>query len=144
MSPHAGDRRDCPRATESCVAIENLDLSIPTGRRVAIFGRNGAGKSTLVNTILRTVDTYGGELRWNGQSLKRMRTEKVVRLGVGLVPQSRGLFYHQTVEENLRLGAYHAGVSRQVVYERIDQNVHTVSGTGGAASAAVIEFLLRR
>jgi branched-chain amino acid transport system ATP-binding protein len=101
--------------------IENLDLSIPTGRRVAIFGRNGAGKSTLVNTILRTVDTYGGDMRWNGHSLRRMRTEKVVRLGVGLVPQSRGLFYHQTVEENLRLGAYHAGVSRQVVYERIDQ-----------------------
>ncbi len=104
--------------------INQLDLNVAEGKRVAVFGRNGAGKTTLMNTILRVVNTFGGDVRWRGRSLNGLRTEAVVRLGIGLVPQSRGIFHSQTVEENLLLGAFGAGLTRRALRERVDEMFH--------------------
>jgi branched-chain amino acid transport system ATP-binding protein len=83
--------------------LHGVDLVADAGQTVGLFGRNGAGKTTLVQTIMGVLRASGGDITWDGQSIRRMRTESIVKSGISLVPQSRGLFMGLTVSENLAL-----------------------------------------
>ncbi|RLI13470.1 ABC transporter ATP-binding protein [Candidatus Bathyarchaeota archaeon] len=71
-----------------------------------IIGPNGAGKTTLMRTIMGLVDVYSGTIKFNGQDLVGMSTNKIVKLGVSYIPQRNNLFENLTVKENLMLGGY--------------------------------------
>jgi branched-chain amino acid transport system ATP-binding protein len=98
--------------------LREVDLEVDTGGNVAILGRNGAGKSTLMKAIANQVAIFSGEIVWEGLRLDRMRTERIVRAGVVLVPQSRGLFDEMTVTENLRVAFWGLKLPKQ---ERADR-----------------------
>ena len=71
-----------------------------------IIGPNGSGKTTLMRTIMGLLDVYSGIIKFNGQDLVGMPTNKIVKLGVSYIPQRDNLFENLTVKENLMLGGY--------------------------------------
>ena len=85
-------------------AVRNVDLQVRRGEIVGLIGPNGAGKSTTLHAIVGAVPASGGEIILNGASILGRPPERIVRMGVGLVPEGRRVFAELTVEENLRLG----------------------------------------
>jgi branched-chain amino acid transport system ATP-binding protein len=81
-----------------------LDLDVEEGGITALLGANGAGKTTTLRALSGMVRTRG-DIRFAGRSLAGQATESIVRCGIAHVPQGRGTFSRQTVEENLEIGA---------------------------------------
>ena len=90
-------------------AIRGISLSVRDGEAVAVVGPNGAGKTTLLSAIMGRIRATAGSISFQGKALTRLPPEKIVRLGIGLVPEGRHIFTTLTVEENLKLGAMAAG-----------------------------------
>ncbi len=85
-------------------ALFGIDFFLEEGSVTAILGANGAGKTTTLRALCQTTRTTGS-IKLDGQELVGKSTERIVRLGVGHVPDGRGTFTGLTTEENLRLGA---------------------------------------
>jgi branched-chain amino acid transport system ATP-binding protein len=85
-------------------ALFGLDLAVEEGGITTLLGANGAGKTTTLRSLCGMVRTRG-EIRFDGWSVAGQATESVVRRGIAHVPQGRGTFSRQTVEENLEIGA---------------------------------------
>ncbi|NLD69492.1 MAG: ATP-binding cassette domain-containing protein [Limnobacter sp.] len=79
-------------------------LDVRRGEIVALLGRNGAGKSTLLKTLVGLVTPASGAIRFDGADIAGLPAPEIARLGIGYVPQGRGLFAGMTVRENLDLG----------------------------------------
>jgi branched-chain amino acid transport system ATP-binding protein len=71
---------------------------------VALLGRNGAGKSTLLKTLIGVAPPASGSIQLNGRDIAGLPSAEIARLGIGYVPQGRGLFAGMTVAQNLELG----------------------------------------
>jgi branched-chain amino acid transport system ATP-binding protein len=91
-------------------ALRNVSLVAETGKITAVLGANGAGKTTLLRTISGLKEPKTGTIHLDDQPLVHKRTEDIARLGIGHVPEGRGVIGEFTVEENLRLGAMMAKV----------------------------------
>ena len=87
-------------------AVKGIDLNIDAGELVCLIGANGAGKSTTLKSICGLIALAGGDVRFEGRSLRRMPVHAIARAGISLVPEGRGIFGRMTVLENLQLGAY--------------------------------------
>jgi branched-chain amino acid transport system ATP-binding protein len=94
-------------------ALRDVSMSTETGKITAVLGANGAGKTTLLRTISGLKEPTAGSIQLDGRSLIRERPENIARMGVGHVPEGRGVIGEFTVEENLRLGAMMAKVPLQ-------------------------------
>jgi branched-chain amino acid transport system ATP-binding protein len=81
-----------------------LGLEVDDGGITTLLGANGAGKTTTLRS-LSGMCRISGEIRFEGKSISGRATEDIVRLGIAHVPQGRGTFSRQTVEENLQIGA---------------------------------------
>jgi ABC-type branched-subunit amino acid transport system ATPase component/ABC-type branched-subunit amino acid transport system permease subunit len=79
-------------------------LDVREGEIVALLGRNGAGKSTLLKTLAGLVEPAAGRIEFDGRQIAGLPAPDIARLGIGYVPQGRGLFAGMTVAENLALG----------------------------------------
>ncbi len=86
-------------------ALRDVTFQAETGKITAVLGANGAGKTTLLRTISGLVSPQSGTINFDTTPLIRQRPENIARLGVGHVPEGRGVIGEFTVEENLRLGA---------------------------------------
>lgn len=86
-------------------ALEGVSLTVDAGEMVAVVGPNGAGKSSLLSAIVGRTNAAAGSVRFAGQELIGMPMERIVRLGLGLVPEGRHIFETLSVAENLKLGA---------------------------------------
>ena len=84
--------------------LHGIDLTVDPGEIVGVLGHNGMGKSTLLKTIMGIVPANGGAIAYGGLDLTRERVSRRARLGVGYVPQGRGIFPNLTVRDNLRMG----------------------------------------
>jgi ABC-type branched-subunit amino acid transport system ATPase component len=84
--------------------LNDATLDVRSGEIVALLGRNGAGKSTLLKTLAGLVPAASGSIHFGGVDITRMPAPDIARLGIGYVPQGRGLFAGMTVAENLALG----------------------------------------
>jgi branched-chain amino acid transport system ATP-binding protein len=117
-----------------------LDLAVEEGGITALLGANGAGKTTALRALCGMVRTRG-DIRFAGASIAGLPTETIVRRGIAHVPEGRGTFTRQTVEENLQIGAItrhdRAGIAADIerVYgyfprlkERRGQQAGTLSG----------------
>jgi branched-chain amino acid transport system ATP-binding protein len=87
-------------------ALWNISLNLNEGEIVALIGSNGAGKSTLLETIAGLLIPATGRVLFNGVRLDKEPSQRVVQLGVSLVPEDRGIFPYMSVLENLELGAF--------------------------------------
>ena len=88
------------------VAIRGVSFDVPRGGVVTILGANGAGKSTVLKTIFGLMDPRKGSITFEGRQIQGMDPDKVMRLGMSLVPEGREVFPFLSVRENLDMGAY--------------------------------------
>ena len=88
-------------------AIKKVDLEVKQGEIVALIGSNGAGKSTLINTIIGLQKLKTGKIHFEESLITNLKTEKIIKKGISVVPEGRGMLVHMSVLENLQLGAYH-------------------------------------
>jgi branched-chain amino acid transport system ATP-binding protein len=98
------DVRDLSAFYGDIQVLFGLDLAVEDGGVTALLGANGAGKTTTLRALCGMVRTRG-DIRFAGRSLGGLATESIVRCGIAHVPQGRGTFSRQTVEENLEIGA---------------------------------------
>ncbi|MGC1579718.1 MAG: ABC transporter ATP-binding protein [Beijerinckiaceae bacterium] len=84
--------------------LHGLDFRLEDKGVTTLLGGNGAGKTTTLRALCGMIER-SGEITFAGQSIARLSTEDIVRLGVAHVPDGRGTFVRLTVEENLELGA---------------------------------------
>jgi branched-chain amino acid transport system ATP-binding protein len=100
--------------------LHGVSLSVNKGEIYSILGANGAGKSTLLNTLAGTVKATSGAINFNGVDLAKIKPHKIAENGLVLVPEGRKLFPDCSVEDNLKLGAYHVA-ARKVAKETIEE-----------------------
>ncbi len=86
--------------------LHGVSIQIDKNEIVTVIGPNGAGKSTLMKTIIGLTKFRGGEILFGGESIVGMRPDKIVRKGMGYVPQERNIFPTLTVLENLEIGVF--------------------------------------
>ncbi|CAM3614632.1 ABC transporter ATP-binding protein [Bordetella sputigena] len=96
-----------------------ISLSIGEAETVALIGSNGAGKSSTLKAITGLVSGYGGDILWQGKSIKGLAASEVVKLGIGFSPEGRRVFPSLSVQENLKMGAFGRGGDR--LAERMEQ-----------------------
>ena len=103
-------------------ALRNVSLHVSQGEMVALLGANGAGKSTLMKAISGLHPLAKGRLLFNGQDIAGLAAERILRLGVGQVPEGRQIFAPLSVLDNLILGAYvrFRGDGKKEVFKDLD------------------------
>ena len=87
-------------------AVKGIDFTVNAGEMVTLIGANGAGKTTTLKALTGLVRPAGGRVHYNGDDVTAMPSHRLVRLGIALVPEGRGVFARLTVAENLAIGAY--------------------------------------
>jgi branched-chain amino acid transport system ATP-binding protein len=124
------------------IVLRKVSLTVRPGELLILAGPNGAGKTTLLSSIIGTVRPSAGSIRLDGEELLGRPVWSRTQLGIGLVPEGRGLFPALTVWENMRVAAKaarlrgddaEAGIARAVdafpiIGERLGQLVRSLSG----------------
>lgn len=122
-------------------ALDNVILEVMAGEILSVIGANGAGKSTLLKTITGIIKPVSGTISFDGKTINGIRPDKIVRLGITMVPEGRRIFPDLTVKENLELGCYSISDSSLKeelfdlilktfprIRERLKQHAGTLSG----------------
>jgi len=87
-------------------AVKGIDLVVGKGELVCLIGANGAGKTTTLKGVTGLQPVSGGTVRYDGEDVTGARAFELVRKGLAMVPEGRGVFGALTIEENLAMGAY--------------------------------------
>ena len=87
-------------------AVKGVDLTVRRGELVCLIGANGAGKTTMLKSLCGMLAPSCGEIFYEGKSIAGKPSYELVRQGISLVPEGRGIFGRLTVEENIKIGAY--------------------------------------
>ena len=140
----------------SIQALKGVSFEVPDRSIVTLLGANGAGKTTTVRTIAGLTTATSGSITFDGKRIERLKPDRMVSLGIALVPQGRLLFSELTVEENLELGAYSrndkAGIQQDIekayaqfpiLKEKRGHDAGTLSG-GQQQMLAVARSLMSR
>lgn len=106
QSAHLLDIRKLDVAYGGIRALRGMDLTVGHGELVSLIGANGAGKSTTLRAICGLVPVAGGDIFYDGKSIAGTPSYQLVRQGLVMVPEGRGIFGQLTIEENLSMGGY--------------------------------------
>ena len=87
-------------------AVKGVDFEVREGELVSLIGSNGAGKTTTMKAITGTLPINGGDIEYMGKSIKGQGPWDLVKQGLAMVPEGRGVFTRMTIIENLQMGAY--------------------------------------
>ncbi|MBK8320715.1 MAG: ABC transporter ATP-binding protein [Betaproteobacteria bacterium] len=87
-------------------AVRSITFHVNQGEMVALIGANGAGKTSTLKAISRVIDAVGGDVHFCGKKIDRIAPHDIIRQGIALVPEGRGVFPRLTVAENLAMGAF--------------------------------------
>jgi branched-chain amino acid transport system ATP-binding protein len=122
-------------------AVRSITFHVNEGETVALIGANGAGKTTTLKAISRMVNAVGGDVHFCGEKIIGISPHEIIRKGIALVPEGRGVFPRLSVLENLHMGAFvrddkaevAADIERMYEHfprlkERADQLAGTLSG----------------
>ena len=85
--------------------LRGVNLRIEAGEAVGLLGRNGMGKTTLIRGMLRLMRATTGRIVVRGRDCSAERPDRVARMGIGYVPEGRGIFPNLSVRENLLMAA---------------------------------------
>jgi branched-chain amino acid transport system ATP-binding protein len=83
-----------------------VDFEVHEGELVSLIGSNGAGKTTTMKAITGTLAINGGDIEYLGKSIRGQGPWDLVKQGLAMVPEGRGVFTRMTIMENLQMGAY--------------------------------------
>ena len=122
-------------------AVKGIDLRIESGELIALIGANGAGKSSTLKTLAGMHQPADGTVIYNGERIDGVGPHLLIRKGLALVPEGRGVFSRLTVEDNLLMGAYcrndNTAIQQELaqvyelfqrLFERREQLAGTLSG----------------
>jgi branched-chain amino acid transport system ATP-binding protein len=122
-------------------AVKGVDFEVREGELVSLIGSNGAGKTTTMKAITGSLPIKAGDIEYLGKSIRGQGPWDLVRQGLAMVPEGRGVFTRMTIVENLQMGAYiHSDKARVLadidkvfaifprLKERRDQLAGTMSG----------------
>jgi len=106
---------------EVILALNGISFSVPEGKIVALLGNNGAGKTTALRTVTGLLNAVNGKIEMgsvllDGKEIHQQQPESIVRSGISIVPEGRGIFKELTVEENLKIG----GFTKRKISENIE------------------------
>ena len=101
--------------------LHGVDLAIPEGEISVILGANGVGKTTTLRTAAALLRPWKGQVVFAGRRVDRMTPERLVREGVGVVPEPPAVFADLTVIDNLRVGGFALRGSRRAVEDRVQE-----------------------
>jgi branched-chain amino acid transport system ATP-binding protein len=87
-------------------AVKGIDFDVAEGELVTLIGANGAGKTTTLKALAGLLQPTAGTVRYDGRDIAGTAAHELVRLGIALVPEGRGVFARLTIDENLAMGAY--------------------------------------
>jgi branched-chain amino acid transport system ATP-binding protein len=85
--------------------LRGAGFELPAGTALGLLGRNGMGKTTLIRTVMGYVKPASGSIAWEGRPVTGSPPERMARLGIGYVPEGRGIFPNLSVRENLLMSA---------------------------------------
>lgn len=86
--------------------LDGIDLTVEAGEVVAMIGHNGAGKSTLLKALFNLVPVRSGGVMLDGTDISTLPPHRLLRAGLGYVPQDHSIFPQLSIGENMRMGAY--------------------------------------
>lgn len=116
--------------------VQGVSIHVDDSEIVAIIGPNGSGKSTLMKTIFGLVQLRSGRILYDDFEISNLRTDKIVKRGIGYVPQERNVFPSLTVIENLEMGAFikkelfHEGLEEVfTIFPELSEKKHRKAGT---------------
>ena len=118
--------------------LRKASLKLHEGEVVALFGPNGHGKSTLLKAIAGLHPPVAGSIKYMGEDIAAMPSEKIVERGIAYIPEARNLFTDMSVLENLRLGAYNRKARANVdenldyvfaLFPRLKERQHQIAAT---------------
>jgi branched-chain amino acid transport system ATP-binding protein len=122
-------------------AVKGIDLEVNEGELISLIGSNGAGKTTTMKAITGSLPMEDGDVEYMGKSIRGKGAWDLVKTGLAMVPEGRGVFTRMSITENLQMGAYvrsdKAGIARDIdrmftifprLKERKDQLAGTMSG----------------
>jgi branched-chain amino acid transport system ATP-binding protein len=119
-------------------AVKGIDLHVGEGELVCLIGANGAGKTTTLKGICGVQPVKAGTVRYAGENVTGKPPHRLVRRGLAMVPEGRGVFGALTIEENLAMGAYirsdRAGVRSDIervftLFPRLQERRRQTAGT---------------
>ncbi len=84
--------------------LQDVSVTVEQGEVVGVLGRNGVGKTTLMKTLIGLLPARSGQIVFRDQDVTKLSADRRARLGIGYVPQGRGIFPQMTVRDNLRMG----------------------------------------
>jgi branched-chain amino acid transport system ATP-binding protein len=87
-------------------AVKGVDLRIDQGELVTLIGANGAGKTTTMKAITGLKPYSAGDIEYLGESIKGVPPHELLKRGLAMVPEGRGIFARMTIVENMQMGAY--------------------------------------
>jgi branched-chain amino acid transport system ATP-binding protein len=87
-------------------AVKGIDLEVAQGELVTLIGANGAGKTTTMKAITGLKPYSAGDIEYMGQSIKGIAAHELLRRGLAMVPEGRGIFARMSIVENMQMGAY--------------------------------------
>ncbi|MEZ5645616.1 MAG: ABC transporter ATP-binding protein [Burkholderiaceae bacterium] len=137
-------------------AVKGASLEVREGELISLIGSNGAGKTTTMKAITGSLAIEGGGIEYLGQNIRGQGAWDLVRQGLAMVPEGRGVFTRMTITENLQMGAYtrsdKGGIAEDIermfgifprLRERKDQLAGTMSG-GEQQMLAMARALMSR
>ena len=122
-------------------AVKGVDFEVNEGELVSLIGSNGAGKTTTMKAITGSLPINDGDIEYLGKSIRGQGPWDLVKQGLAMVPEGRGIFTRMTILENLQMGAYIRNDKAEILLdiekvfgifprlkERKDQLAGTLSG----------------
>jgi len=105
-------------------AVKGVDFEVHEGELVSLIGSNGAGKTTTMKAITGTLPIHGGDIEYLGKSIVGQGPWDLVKQGLAMVPEGRGVFTRMTIIENLLMGAY-IRTDTAAIQDDIEKVFHT-------------------
>jgi len=122
--------------------LHGLSLNLAEGEVVALLGRNGAGKTTTLRSITGLAPPRSGKIRYKGRNIAGLAPHRISRLGVALVPETRGIFSYLSARENLLIAERKgSGWTMDAVLERFPALRHRLESKGRLLSGGEQEML---
>ncbi|WP_325099302.1 ABC transporter ATP-binding protein [Burkholderia contaminans] len=87
-------------------AVKGVDMEVRQGELVTLIGANGAGKTTTMKAITGLKAYSAGDIEYEGKSIKGIPTHELLKRGLAMVPEGRGIFARMSIVENMQMGAY--------------------------------------